>query len=172
MNAVPSRQIRDRAVVARLYRRLGWGVASGELATVARSGASRALRTLLRPDLAGVPAAAADPWAGLDLVADMMDESRGALANLATAKTLELFITSPRPVRERMAWFWHGHLVSSLREVNQPELLARQFRLFRDAGLGSFADLIRQTLTDAAMLEYLDGKSSTKSNRTRTSAAS
>ena len=145
-----------------MYRRLGWGAGPGELPTLCRKGAAGALKALLRPDVSKIPAAPANPWEGLDLVADMDGEKRGELANTAAARLLQLFVSSPRPVMERMAWFWHGHLVSSLREVNQPELMARQFRLYRQLGLGSFPEIVRQTVIDAAMLEYLDGKSSTK----------
>jgi uncharacterized protein (DUF1800 family) len=69
-------------------------------------------------------------------------------------------VAAPSPLVDRMAWLWHGHFVSSLREVRDPEMLVNQIRLFRRSGLGSFADLVRSVTIDSAMLMYLNGDGS------------
>lgn len=63
---------------------------------------------------------------------------------------------APRPIREKMALFWHGHFVSSEAKVGNIELMRRQIDLYRSKGLGKLADLAIEMSTTAAMLRYLD----------------
>jgi uncharacterized protein (DUF1800 family) len=69
---------------------------------------------------------------------------------------------SARPAEDRMAWFWHGMLVSAAGKVKVPRLMADQIRLFWRAGLGPYDALINELTVDPAMLLYLDGTASTK----------
>ena len=70
--------------------------------------------------------------------------------------------TTTEPFAEWMRWFWHGHFVSTLRVVKQPQLMVQQLRLFGTLGLGDFRSLLRAVTIDPAMLIYLDGTTSTK----------
>jgi hypothetical protein len=63
-------------------------------------------------------------------------------------------------VHERMVWFWHGHLTSSL-DKSSPRQMARQHMLFRRLALGNFRELLREVTLDPAMLYWLDGAYST-----------
>jgi len=73
------------------------------------------------------------------------------------------FDTMRRPdagLHERMVWFWHGHLTSSM-DVASPALMYRQHLLLRQHALGSFRELLQAITVDAAMLFWLNGAWST-----------
>ena len=63
---------------------------------------------------------------------------------------------SPRPMQEKMALFWHGHLVSELGKVGSAELMRGQIDLYRRDGLDNFRDMVTEMSTQVAMLRYLD----------------
>lgn len=63
---------------------------------------------------------------------------------------------SARPLAERMAFFWHGHLCSEIGKVGLAELMREQIDLYRRGGLGNVRDMVVETSTQVAMLRYLD----------------
>ncbi len=63
---------------------------------------------------------------------------------------------SPRPIQERMAFFWHGHLCSEFGKVGSAELMREQIDLYRRDGLGNLRDMVKVMSTQVAMLRYLD----------------
>ncbi len=71
---------------------------------------------------------------------------------------------SPRPLEERITYFWHGLLTTQV-SVLGPERAhwcLWQNELYRAKGLGRFDDLIHATAKDPAMMVYLDTVQSTK----------
>lgn len=70
----------------------------------------------------------------------------------------------PRPnLHERMVWYWHGHLVSSLDKASEAAMW-RQHLLLRKHALGNFRELMQAIVIDPAMLNYLDGNGSRGEN--------
>jgi uncharacterized protein (DUF1800 family) len=69
---------------------------------------------------------------------------------------------SLRPMQEKMALFWHGHFVSELSKVGEPELMQEQIDLYRDAALGNIREIAVTMSTQIAMLRYLDNDSNEK----------
>ncbi|MGH2371878.1 MAG: DUF1800 family protein, partial [bacterium] len=65
-------------------------------------------------------------------------------------------IQTRRPLQEKMALFWHGHLVSGWPEVQNAEHLTIQNELFRRMALGNYKDLILAMVRDPAMLTYTE----------------
>jgi uncharacterized protein (DUF1800 family) len=63
---------------------------------------------------------------------------------------------SPRPIQEKLAFFWHGHFCSEFSKVGSGALMRQQIDLFRNEGLGNFRDLAIAMSTQVAMLRYLD----------------
>jgi uncharacterized protein (DUF1800 family) len=149
----------ERLRVARLHRRFGFGLTGGELAAAVGRGAEVEVDRLLNPQKHAL-AAPADPFVGLDL-AFAVGGNRKAAVQAANAWVGRM-VTSDRPAHERMAWFWHGLLVSSVSKVKSAEAMADQIRLFWTHGLGRLPVLLRAVAVDPAMLAYLDGKDSTK----------
>ena len=71
-----------------------------------------------------------------------------------------LMVSSENPLIERMTWFWHGHLTSSLGKGGSANNLHTQNQLLRTHALGNFRELMKAITIDAAMLQFLDGNGS------------
>jgi hypothetical protein len=64
-------------------------------------------------------------------------------------------------LRERAAWFWHGHFATSIRKVRMASLMLRQNQTLRRLALGHFPSLAQAMIIDPAMLRWLDGNDNT-----------
>src|SRR4051794_21166183 len=163
----------DRQTIALLHRRAGWGLAPGELDAAVEAGVDATVDRLVAPDANGVPAAT-DPWAGLDITLvpppgpNATQAERQQARQIERAQTevavnawLDHLVTTPRPLEDWMAWFWHGHFVSGLDKVKTPLLMVQQLRTFRALAFAPIPELVRAATVDPAMLLYLDGATST-----------
>jgi len=162
----------DRATIAWLLRRAGFGMAPGELDQAVADGVTATIDRLVDPDGHGV-APAPDPWDGVDLALPGIGPGASAQARRAARQDqrdkalqaveawLDHLVTTPRPLHDWMAWFWHGHFVSGLDKVKAPFLLVQQLRTFRSLALAPLPQLVRAVTADPAMLVYLDGATST-----------
>jgi hypothetical protein len=65
-------------------------------------------------------------------------------------------LTSPQPLREKMALFWHGHFAVNEAKVRDYRKLLDQLELFETQGTGNFRDLTVAVAQDPAMLTFLD----------------
>lgn len=65
-------------------------------------------------------------------------------------------LTSPRPLEEKMALFWHGHFASNEAKVRDYRKLLNQLEIFQKQGTGNFRDLTVAVAQDPAMLSFLD----------------
>ena len=65
-------------------------------------------------------------------------------------------VSSPTPLKEKMAVFWHGHFASSEEKVRDYRKMLRQLALFQNQGLGNFRTLLIGVAQDPAMLAFLD----------------
>lgn len=145
------------AQAAWVLRRVGFGATVADLDWARTIGLNAFLNELFEPDAHGV-AEDGDPWADVELAERVL--SRNDVAPLI-AGWLERMLDHTRPVTEWLAWFWHGHLTSSISIVKSPLAMANQIRLFRDIGGGPLRDLLGAITIDAAMLRYLDGNQNT-----------
>jgi len=145
-----------RRTIALLYRRAGFGLAPGELDALEALGVAAVIDRLVDPGAHGIAGDPVDPWA--DAVFPLADTTRGAI--VAVDRWLDHLLVTSRPFEEWMAWYWHGHLVSSVAVVAFTPAMVDQVNLFRRLGLGRFADLLRAVTIDPAMLRYLDGDES------------
>lgn len=134
----------ERALIAHLLRRATFGPHPGQVDALAPRGYSGALDAVL----SAPPVPAQIPALGTK-------DDYGALINWWIRK-----LQSPDAgLHEKMVWFWHSHLTSSLAKT-QPEAMARQHELFRAHALGNVRDLFQVIAVDAAMLQWLDGDGS------------
>ncbi|BAN01357.1 DUF1800 family protein [Ilumatobacter coccineus] len=70
---------------------------------------------------------------------------------------LDQMAGTSRPFRERMAFFWHGHIPSELGKVNSAPFMAEQIELWRSDGVnGNVGQLLKDMSLQVAMLRYLD----------------
>lgn len=75
---------------------------------------------------------------------------------------LKRMIETPKPMEEKMALFWHGHLATSYRTIENSYHMFLQGELFRTKGLTNFGTLLKAIIRDPAMLAYLDNNDSKK----------
>jgi uncharacterized protein (DUF1800 family) len=71
---------------------------------------------------------------------------------------LRRMVESPRPLEEKLTLMWHGHFAVAFTKNENPQILHRQNRLFREYASGDFGGLLRGTAQDPAMIAYLDNQ--------------
>jgi uncharacterized protein (DUF1800 family) len=70
---------------------------------------------------------------------------------------LNRMLTTPAPLQEKMALYFHGHFTSAtIQKGVTPKMTFDQNQLFRDNALGNLRDLTWKVSIDPAMLIYLD----------------
>ena len=65
-----------------------------------------------------------------------------------------------RPLREKLALFWHGHFATSMEKVRSAYCMYRQNETFRTQAAGNWRTLVEAVAQDPAMLIYLDNAQS------------
>ena len=139
--------ISERARIAHLLRRAGFGAGEAELDEYAALGFEASVERLVNPER----------------VADDLDERLAALkpdyTRLADIQRAWLFrmVHTKRPLQEKLALIWHNHFATANAKVNAPILMWQQYELFRSRGLGPFGELVGAVSRDPAMLLWLDG---------------
>ncbi|GAB3007320.1 DUF1800 domain-containing protein [Niabella terrae] len=68
-------------------------------------------------------------------------------------------VSSPAQLREKMAFFWHGHFASRNRNIFYNQLL---LHVFRKHGLGNFGTLLKEVSHAASMLYFLNNQQNRK----------
>ncbi|GEO03190.1 hypothetical protein AAE02nite_08540 [Adhaeribacter aerolatus] len=87
-----------------------------------------------------------------------MQQARRELAKINTT-WLQTMATSPAQLREKMAFFWHGHFAC---RTQRPEFALNQVNLLRQHALGKFSDLLMAVAKDPAMLQFLNNQQNRK----------
>jgi uncharacterized protein (DUF1800 family) len=144
----------DERSVRWLHRRVGWGLPPAELDKAIAAGPQRELERMLAP-----PSALGELWDNAKLP---LERQNPEARTYAIDGWLDGLVNTATPLVDRIAWTWHGHLVSGLDKVRVGRLMVDQIRLFRSDGMGSFAALLRAITIDPAMMWYLDLQQSTK----------
>ena len=141
----------QRALIAHLLRRAGFGATPGELDTYCARGYETTLEWLLHPE--------AQP----DLEEDIIEryyidwkESRNIEGALTETVYRMNGNAGVKPLQEKIALFWHGVFATGLAKVLHEKTMLNQIDLFREYGLGSFQELLRRLARDPAMIFWLD----------------
>jgi uncharacterized protein (DUF1800 family) len=71
-------------------------------------------------------------------------------------------VNTRRPLKEKLALFWHGVFATGSTKLLQPKQILTQIDMFRHHGLGSFHTLLVEVSKDPAMIFWLDNKDSHK----------
>jgi uncharacterized protein (DUF1800 family) len=77
---------------------------------------------------------------------------------------IDRMVDSPKPMQERMTFFWHGHFCSSWDKVSSARAMMAQNKLFRDQAFGNFRALTQAMSVQPAMLWYLDNVENVKTS--------
>ncbi|MEP6768076.1 MAG: DUF1800 family protein, partial [Acidobacteriota bacterium] len=137
----------NREAAAHLLRRAGFGGTPAETDALTARGLDGAVSSLV------------------DYDAVDMTTYEAALAartyNLATTRGLQQWFldrmaNSPRPLEEKMTYFWNLHWTSGISKVRGVTLMLNQNKTARQAAVGRFDDLVVRMSSDPAMLVWLD----------------
>ncbi|HYY89086.1 MAG TPA: DUF1800 domain-containing protein [Chloroflexota bacterium] len=143
----------ERAQVAHLLRRAGFGATEAELDEYAALGFASTVERLLNYEQVD-DSAVEERLASLQL-----DLRNGEQAKYAW---LVRMLYTRRPLQEKMTLFWHTHFATALSKVRNPQLMLQQIQLFRDDALGNFEQLLQRVTRDPAMLNWLDNRQNRK----------
>jgi uncharacterized protein (DUF1800 family) len=135
---------------AHLLSRAGFGGDARDLARYVRFGQATAVERLV--GVTGVPVKGPG----------RSDNDSDDFAKLQTWWAKRMVKASARRLQEKMVLFWHDHFATSFDVVRNNLWMALQNRLFRLHGLGPFRTLVIEVTRDPAMLDFLDGRQSTK----------
>jgi len=74
-------------------------------------------------------------------------------------KFLEKLATSNEQLREKMAFFWHGHFAT---RINNPKFNKQLLNTLREKSLGNFRDLLFEVSRSPSMLQFLNNQQNKK----------
>ena len=136
----------NEAAIAHVLRRLTFGPHPGRAAALA---ASTDAATVIE-DLLADPADTGEPPPEIE-----ENDPAGSLIRWYVRQ-----LANPAAgLHERMCWYWHTHLTSSV-DAASVDFMLQQHLLVRRHALGNFRTLLREITTDPAMLQFLDGDGS------------
>jgi uncharacterized protein (DUF1800 family) len=139
---------------AHLLRRAGFEGTSAqvdELVALSRADAvERVLDTAGAPEVGPVPPKVNDDMLKYPQFVELFHDAYRRMA------------TSPAPIVEKMALFWHGHFTTSLEKTYDPRKIHAQHVLWRQYALGNFREFAQAMAINPAMLDYLDNRYSGK----------
>ena len=137
----------NRDAAAHLLRRAGFGGTPAEVDALAARGLDGAVSQLV-------------DYGAIDTTA-----FEAALTaknyNLLTTRGLQQWFldrmaNSPRPLEEKMTYFWNLHWTSGISKVRGTTLMLNQNKTQRQYAVGKFDDLVTKMSQDPAMLVWLD----------------
>ncbi|MCC7372172.1 MAG: DUF1800 domain-containing protein [Chloroflexi bacterium] len=129
----------ERARIAHLLRRAGFGPSERDLTEYTALGFDGAVRRLV--DYESIP--------------ETPDRVLAEEVGLQVWWLSKMLHTS-RPLQEKMTLFWHGLLTSGIQKVKDPNAMQAQNHLLRTHALGQYGPLLRAISRDGAMIRWLD----------------
>ena len=141
----------QRALLAHLLRRAGFGATPAELDKYCAWGYDATVEWLLHPE--------AQPGLDEDIIERYYidwKESRNIEGALTETVYRMNGNAATRPLQEKVALFWHGVFATGLAKVLHEKTMLNQIDLLRRHGLGSFQTLLERLARDPAMIFWLD----------------
>lgn len=148
------RPLQGRELIAHLLARTGFGATPAEIDRCLAQGYERTVHELLHPD--DVPES---PVLAEDLCYRYFPDWATEQFNPESTWLFRMIHTR-RPLREKMALFWHGHFPAP---GTRPRLRAMsiQLHVLQEHGLGRFADLLSALAEDPTIARSLDSDDGT-----------
>lgn len=143
--------------VVHLHRRAGFGATWGEIQRDLADGPEAAIERVFNPP----PRSDADEFNALSAIIADAAAGSGDVDRLK-AWWLYRLLLGGDPLGEKLALIWHNHFATNYAKVGDVELMRRQNDLFREFARRPFGELLRRTLTDPALLIWLDAASNRK----------
>ena len=139
----------ERALVAHLLRRAGFGTAPDELDAYLAKGYDAVVEELLHPEQ--------QPDIDEDILRRYhLSLSHDEHLNAWTAHWIYRMINTRRPLEEKIALFWHHVFATGWDKGEHTPSMIAQIDLFRRQGLGDLRTLLLELSRDPAMLYWLD----------------
>lgn len=163
----------DRAELAHLYRRAGFGAQAAELDAAVARGYEATVLQLVQPPAAD-PGVTATPLPQLGAAPRKPTKDSGNAdkrtyrdAKRRQGETLvgwwlERMVRVNHPFPEKLTLLWHGHWATSIQKVKSAPLMLDQNQTLRSAGAGDFHGLARTMVHDPALLVWLDASKNKK----------
>jgi len=160
------------AAAARLVRRTGFGGTGSTIDSVAAMGTAKYLASALAADPAKDAGAQATPppsFPAVDPVGKKADQAARKAHNKVLHQQLQeltgwwvrRMVAVEQPFGEKLTFLWHNHFATSASKVRRAGWMLAQNEKLRTLGRGDFRPLALAMLTDAAMLDWLDGQKNT-----------
>lgn len=160
------------AAAARLVRRTGFGATGPMIDSAAAMGTGKYLSTMLAADPAKDAGALATPPPEFPAVPRLPKDADQAAKNarnkqrreqlhVLTGWWIRRMVAVSQPFGEKSTFLWHNHFATSAAKVRNAGWMLAQNQRLRTLGLGDFRTLALSMLTDAAMLDWLDGQKNT-----------
>ena len=144
----------DPAQIAHLLRRTEYVARPGRVTALSQGTLSAAIDDVL--DFSPTPVA-------LPTYIDHYIEGQGWEQWVYSQKWwIDRMVDSPKPLQEKLTFFWHGHFTTSWGKVNSTWAMTKQNKLYRDNAIGNFHTLTQAMALEPAMLIYLDNAENTK----------
>ncbi|MEX0725383.1 MAG: DUF1800 domain-containing protein [Planctomycetaceae bacterium] len=143
--------------VVHLHRRAGFGGTWDEIQRDLADGHERAIERILQP----TPRSDDNEFASLSAIIADAAAGSGDVDRLK-AWWLYRLLLGGDALGEKLTLMWHNHFATSYAKVGDVELMRRQNDLFREFARRPFGELLRRTLTDPALLIWLDAASNRK----------
>lgn len=144
----------DRGSASHLLRRAGFAPSEEEVQRAISDGPELTVGRLVEDGADSARADELDVLGQSIAVRDDIDALRGWW--------LLRMCNTDRPLRARMAVFWHNHFATSNAKVKSTALMLGQLRTFERMGLGGFGDLVLAVAQDPAMIVWLDSEENVK----------
>ncbi|MBI5311106.1 MAG: DUF1800 domain-containing protein [Actinobacteria bacterium] len=144
------------AQAERLLWRAGFGPRPGEAKRLARMGAKRAVKALMKPRGRG---RLLGPAPSLEENQPLTPEDQWGHDHLWW---FDRMARTSNPLQERMTLVWHDWFATSNDGVGDQGMMLAQNKLFRRYATGSFKGLLLNVTHDPAMLVWLSGNENTK----------
>ena len=145
----------DVALMAHLLRRASFGATRREVEQRLEMGYEATVEDLLSRD---------KPFEMPEDIIRRYHVDQSDLRNgpAAQAHWVYRMATTPNPLEEKMALFWHRIFATAATKLIQARMVVNQVEMFRDYGMGNFRDLLVNLSRDPGMLMWLDNQDNHK----------
>lgn len=158
--------------MARLLRRTGFGTTGDAVDAALVTGSAAYVNSVVSANPATDPGVVATPVPSFAAVAPVgkaaSKSERTAHGHDLSQQLLSLttwwlrrMVSVHDPAVEKLTFCWHNHFATAATKVRHASWLAAQNSTLRELGRGDFRPLALAMLTDAAMLDWLDGEKNT-----------
>ena len=145
----------DLRLIAHLMRRAGFGATRDDLERLAGQGYAATVEQLLHPG--------SQPDLDMDELYRYLPQAESSFVGLhVQTDWIYRMANTRRPLREKVALFWHHVFATAMSKVEQSSQMANQVALFRKHGMGNYRDLLVELARDPAMIFWLDNQDNHK----------